>query len=86
MRNDMKTSWSIGAKLHATWRESHSTVILRDQFLKFGLIWLEDKNQLTNKRKKKKTNKENSEQTSHQEVSLSKASTSSSISAGRISS
>lgn len=66
--------------------KGNSTVILRDQFLKFGLIWLEDKNQLTNKQKKKKTNKENSEQTSHQEVSLSKASTSSSLSAGRISS
>lgn len=85
MKLAMKTSRSTGAKLHKTWRKSHSTVILRDQFLKFGFIWLEDKKQLTNKRKKE-THKENSEQTSHQGVSLSKASTSSSLSAGRISS
>lgn len=51
----MKTSRSIGAKLHKTWRESHSAVILRDKFLTIGLIWLEDKTQLTNKRKKENT-------------------------------
>ena len=59
MRNDMefamKTSPSIGAKLHKTWRQNHSTVILRDQFLTFGFIWLEDKKQLANKRKKENT-------------------------------